>query len=270
MLCSRILRISMQDYSGKYSQIYDLVTQHKDYCLEVQKIEELLGRLGLNELDAKVALSVGCGTGNHETLLVERNTGLKLDAIDISPGMIKVAKKKIVSKSLEGLNFHCIDIKDLAKNKFYDFSISLFNVVNCLSDTLQLENFFAQVSRRLTNNGYFIFEAWNASQCIKSPPTVVEREYFDEAAGYKLRRVAAPNIHGDKLSINYLIDGIFNHKSIYLESIHNIKLFSKSAIKYALNRTGLVLVKEMSALPNLIEKDFQDARMSAYVARKFD
>ena len=141
MLCSRILRISMQDYSGKYSQIYDLVTQHKDYCLEVQKIEELLGRLGLNELDAKVALSVGCGTGNHETLLVERNTGLKLDAIDISPGMIKVAKKKIVSKSLEGLNFHCIDIKDLAKNKFYDFSISLFNVVNCLSDTLQLENF---------------------------------------------------------------------------------------------------------------------------------
>jgi len=181
------MRANVQDYSEKYSQIYDIITKHKDYCLEVSKIEKLLRSLGMHKIDSTTALSVGCGTGSHETLLAERNLGLKLDAIDISPGMIKIAKCKTVSIGLEGLNFDCINISDLAENARYDINLSLFNVVNCLSNISQLQDFFVQVARRLVTNGYFIFEAWNASQCIKDPPIVVQREYTDEAAGYKLR-----------------------------------------------------------------------------------
>jgi len=83
-----------------------------------------------------------------------------------------------------------------------------------------------------------------------------------------IQALGGKNIDGDKLSINYLIDGIFNNKPFKLESIHNINLFSKSSIKQALSRAGLGLVKQMSALPDLIEEDFKNARMSAYVARK--
>ena len=262
------MKTYMQDYSEKYSQIYDIITKHKDYCLEVSKIEKLLTSLGVHKLDSITALSVGCGTGTHETLLVERNIGLKLDAVDIAPGMIRIAKHKIASRGLEGLNFDCVNIKDLSNNIFYDIHFSLFNVVNCLSNTSQLQDFFAQVARRLVIDGYFIFEAWNASQCIKNPPIVVEREYSDEAAGYKLRRVAIPHIKSKKLCINYLVDGVFDRKPFHLESVHNINLFSHSSIKHALERAGLVIVREMSALPDLMEIDFNDARMSAYVARR--
>ena len=76
------------------------------------------------------------------------------------------------------------------------------------------------------------------------------------------------DIKSKKLCINYLVDGIFDRKPFHLESVHNINLFSHSSIKHALERAGLVIVKEMSALPDLMEIDFNDARMSAYVARR--
>ena len=182
--------------------------------------------------------------------------------------MIEIAKRKTASTGLDGLNFDCSYISDLAENASYDINLSLFNVVNCLSNISQLQDFFVQVARRLVTDGYFIFEAWNASQCIKDPPIVVQREYTDEVAGYKLRRLAMPNLKSNKLSINYLVDGIFDRKPFHLESVHNINLFSNSSIKYALELAGLVIVKEMSALPDLTETDFIDSRMSAYVVQR--
>lgn len=60
---------------------------------------QLVGKVNLSKVED--ILDIGCGTGNYTQLLMDKFPDSKIKAVDISPGMIKVAEKKLKSEKIE-------------------------------------------------------------------------------------------------------------------------------------------------------------------------
>ena len=116
--------IGETEYDQIYSELYDLLTGHKNYKYEAQVCDLLIKK---HQKSTKTVLSVGCGTGSHEIFL---SKNYKIFGIDTSPNMLAIAKSK--AKRNNNIDFgdieNCTDFISGAK---YDCAISLFNVINC-------------------------------------------------------------------------------------------------------------------------------------------
>ena len=77
-------------------------------------------------------LEIGCGTGCLTEMLCRKFPNAKITALDIAPGMIEYADKKL---SKYNVNFICNDIEEFELNDKYDFIISnaTFQWLNNLS-----------------------------------------------------------------------------------------------------------------------------------------
>ncbi|WP_017727662.1 malonyl-ACP O-methyltransferase BioC [Halalkalibacterium ligniniphilum] len=80
-------------------------------------------------------LEVGCGTGYLTSLLSEKFPEAKITAVDLAPGMIEAAKKRLQEKKV---SFICGDIEEIALQGEYDVIISnaTFQWFNNLENTL--------------------------------------------------------------------------------------------------------------------------------------
>lgn len=265
-----LLETPETDYSKAYSDIYDIITSHKNYSLEVSALQEFISSR-ISPVPLKI-LSVGCGTGTHEILLAK--LGHRITGIDISPYMIKQAMAK-TPPEIE-LKFINCDISDhIIRNNIineYDFCTSLFNVINCLKDSHELTEFFSAINKALKPSATFFFEGWNAALCINSPPKIVERKYETSDNLKKITRIAIPNLNARerKLSILYKIEGEFNGNYINMSSNHHLTLFSMEEIKDALFKSGFELKNVFAALSeNLTTKQVaKKRRMISFFAQK--
>jgi SAM-dependent methyltransferase len=254
-----------EDYGLDYAEVYDLITSHKDYSEETEK---LLGFLSDNGVSRNI-LSIGCGTGSHESIISK--FGYKVLGYDTSPYMIK----KALERESDNLRFTS-DINDV--HKFFKGNgigciVSLFNVVNCLHDSEALLSFFHLIFANLDNNGLFIFEAWNRDEVFLHPPVVVNRR-FDFPWGH-LERLATPylSIKNSSLSIGYEIKGRLNSIETNITSVHDLKLFGIGEIVDCLRLVGFSEVRIFSALPEFEEQNpvnnlIRGKRMLAFVARR--
>ncbi|MFQ5952794.1 MAG: class I SAM-dependent methyltransferase [Candidatus Omnitrophota bacterium] len=74
------------------------------------------------EIDKLRVLDVGCGTGKFISSLLDQSGGIKLDGVDISPDMIKVASSKFEK---DNVNFKVGDVENLP------YENSMFDIVTC-------------------------------------------------------------------------------------------------------------------------------------------
>ena len=81
--------MKMSVFGKEYSQIYDLLYKSKDYEREVEYLNKLIKKNYKKKI--KNILDIGCGTGKHASLLVDK--GYQLHGVDMSPQMISIAKK---------------------------------------------------------------------------------------------------------------------------------------------------------------------------------
>ncbi len=113
-------------YSRCYDCTYGLMPYRKLLWDSYEALE--LGA-GMQMLDA------GCGTGNFELFISEKNPPpVEIEAIDFSPAMLSRAKKKC--QHLDNLNFEQIDLNKELKypDKTFDRILSI-NVLYALEDS---------------------------------------------------------------------------------------------------------------------------------------
>lgn len=236
---------SYTDYSETYADCYEFITQHKNYIAEV---DMLLNFLANFEFDRKI-LSVGCGTGMHEVEIAKR--GFMVFGMDKSEWMISHALSK--SNNVSGLSFG-MTYSEAGHYLGTPFGcvISLFNVINCLSDLSSLRNFFHEIYAQMKPGGVFFFEAWNGIECLRHPPETVGRD-FEDSNGSFLSRKATPSLKTSSqyLEISYEINGFIQGRKVSIESLHGITLFTINEISYLLNSVGFKNVEIFSALPEL-------------------
>jgi len=98
---------------------------------------QLIDQLPTNFFNQKIAiLEVGCGTGYLTQLLCKKFPKAAITAVDLSSGMIELAKKKIRENRV---SFICGDIEELSIERHYDLIISnaTFQWFNSLHTTIK-------------------------------------------------------------------------------------------------------------------------------------
>ena len=129
-------------------QAYDIWSEQYDTNVNrTRDLEALSLRKTLDNIRFDRCLEIGCGTGkNSEWLLTKAK---HITAVDISEGMLAVARTKISSKAIHFLQ---ADI-----NKSWTFADQKFDLI-CFSLVLEhienLSSIFRKVSRVITPGGY--------------------------------------------------------------------------------------------------------------------
>lgn len=103
-----------------------------------------------------------------------------------------------------------------------EIGICIFNVVNHIEKE-NLDIFFADCAKKLTTNGDFIFDSYNLSNVIKSPPV----KYSKETNSGKINIV--PRLHGQNLELRYYDSERFI--SSMTLNLHSEKEFEKAILK---------------------------------------
>lgn len=136
---------------NKYASLYDKKNDFLD-SFEQGMLIKIMG-----DLQGKKVLDIGCGTGRLIKKMVEK--GGIVTGADISPEMLKIAKKKF-----DELEFVEADIENLPfKNESFDVVVAAFVIVH-LKD---LKRAFDEVYRVLKPGGSFIVTNVNQRKAPK-------------------------------------------------------------------------------------------------------
>jgi len=123
------------------------VTYDQDRNL-TRDLDEDVTRETLSSLRCNSILEIGCGTGKNTTLLAR--IGQHVQALDFSPGMIEIARRKI---SLENVTFAVADITQPWPVADQSFDLVVCNLV--LEHVSDLTFIFAEAFQSLRNGGRF-------------------------------------------------------------------------------------------------------------------
>ena len=130
----------------EFAKYYDKFYQNKNYEKEVEFIKKIIKK------EDKI-IDIGCGTGIHASLLEE--DGFNIDGLDISKEMLELAKTRIKG------NLYNQDILDMNINNKYDVIISMFAVLNHLTDLEELKRALINLKKILQADGKIIIDLHN-------------------------------------------------------------------------------------------------------------
>jgi len=132
----------------KLAKYYDKIYSWKDYEKEVEFIERVIKKF--KKKNPKI-FDVACGTGNHSLLL--KNKGYSVLGADISPVMLKIARKKV-----KGMKFVKVDMQKLDLKEKFDVIICMFSSINYNTNYEDLRETLKGFHNHLKNGGILIFD----------------------------------------------------------------------------------------------------------------
>lgn len=230
----------------KYSLYYDFLYQDKDYDAEVEYIHQLINKFNSN---AKSLLNMGCGTGKHDFLLLER--GYNVVGFDISKKMIdeaNLAKDKRQCK--KSINFYEGDIQKIRMKTKFDVVTSLFHVMSYQITNDSLEESFKTAKYHMKENGIFIFDCWNGPGVITEKPEKRIKEMSN--SNYKIIRHAHPEIYPNKNCVDVNYDAkLYNTNGDLLDTInetHRMRYLFKTEIDFFAKKNQLKILNQYNWL----------------------
>ncbi|MBN1892485.1 MAG: class I SAM-dependent methyltransferase [Clostridiales bacterium] len=142
------------------SSMYDFLQGETDAVGISERIHTLISKYGPTRGDGEqgrlILCDLGCGTG-RVTLELARE-GYEIIGVDISPGMLSVAKE-IFSESGCEAQFVCQDISRLDLFGTADVFVALTDTINHLTDRRDFRRLFSSFRNFLNPGGLFIFDA---------------------------------------------------------------------------------------------------------------
>ena len=125
---------------------YDAVTG--DCATEAAFVRGLIGR---RHRQAATLLDVACGTGGMAALLAR---DYQVSGLDISPGMLAVARDKLPAST----PLYLADMTRFELDARFDAAVCVYQGVNHLLSFAAWERFFDRVAEHLNGNGVFVFD----------------------------------------------------------------------------------------------------------------
>lgn len=141
----------MQSF-GPVAPYYDELMKSVPYRMWVGYYLLLLSR---QDVHPKRILDVCCGTGSMCDLLTRE--GFKLTGIDISPGMIEVARAK-AKKARQEIEYFVADASRFDLGRTFDAAFSFFDSLNNIYDPACFQSALDCVANHLGPGGSFIFD----------------------------------------------------------------------------------------------------------------
>ena len=219
-----------------YSKYYDLLYRDKDYQTETDYVSQTI--LKYNP-DVKTILELGCGSGSHAKYLV--NSGFEVTGIERSSDMVNAAEQKNIS----GFNIVESDISAFQLSKKFDAAVSLFHVVDYLTDNESLHNCFKLTNQHLEDGGIFLFDIWySPAVYMQGPETRIKRM---ENEDIQITRIAESVMKTEanvvEVSFEVLIKDKKNGRVVVLNEVHPMRHFSIPEIELLAYQTGFKIIK---------------------------
>ncbi len=138
----------MEQAFSQIAHLYDSCYADKDYKKEVDGLMEWL-KPGMRVLD------VGCGTGRHAELLVQR--GVKVVGIEPSLEMADVAVKRVK------IPLYAVSIQEIPRyiGGQFDAIVAMFDVLDYVISPQDYRKAMVNINRLLKKGGLFFYEGWN-------------------------------------------------------------------------------------------------------------
>jgi SAM-dependent methyltransferase len=155
----------LTEFGPGYAKIYDAIYRLKDYDGEVDLIERILVKRGLDT--SRRLLDLGCGTGAHALRLVQR--GYVVVGVDRSPEMLAQARAKLTADN-GAIEFREADIRKLDLGQRFDAALMMFTVLGYQLTDTDLMGALSSVRRHLDPGGLFIFDVWYGPAVLAEGP----------------------------------------------------------------------------------------------------
>lgn len=205
---------------------YDLVYEGKDYKTESEKVHAIIQKYKLSK--GKDLLDVACGTGNHIKYL---KYWYKITGLDISRGMLQIAKKKYPK-----LKFYHSDMSTFKLKKRFDIITCLFSAIAHVQDYPTLKKTIKNMSEHLIEGGIIIIEPF-----VKKSELHVNRPFatFVDKENIKVARLNVTKRKGGKaiLDFHYLIATPEGIK--YIQDKFPVSLFEPKKVLRIMENLGL-------------------------------
>lgn len=162
----------------KFSIFYDAVMGD-----QAKAVREVRGLLKKFHPQCKNVLELACGTG---TILKGLKKEYAVEGLDLSPEMLKIARKK-----LPGILLHTANMTTFQLRKKFDAIICVYDSINHLTKFSDWKRVFTRAASHLRPGGVFIFDVNTPAKLKKlgaAPPWILE---FNN--NFLIMRVACDN-----------------------------------------------------------------------------
>ena len=209
------------------AELYDIIYgAFKDYSGESDRIAMLLREVHPN---ARTILDVGCGTGEHARILVERH-GLQIDGIDLDPNMLQQAR----TKNATG-RFQVADMTNFDLERRYDVILCLFSSIGYVRTLENVRRTLASFRRNLADDGVVVVEPWLQPGAFQPGKVSVTT---GESGSTKVCRMSYLTVDGSisRIRFEYLIGNASGIR--HTSELHELGLFSSDEMTSAFETEG--------------------------------
>jgi SAM-dependent methyltransferase len=234
------------DVFKKYANYYDFLYEDKNYGEECDFIEEAIKKY--SGIKVKNILELGSGTGGHAIPLAKRK--YEMTGIDVSEGMLKIAKQKTESLGLT-IDLQVCDIRDFEFGRKFDTVICMFAVFNYITETGDIIKTLQKVKKHLKKGGLFIIDIWNGLAVMRILPST--RVKVVKKGKIKIIRAVEPELD----AVNHICRNHYTmlilEKDKVIEEIketHVIRYLFPQEIKHHLEQAGFEVLK-ICSFPDL-------------------
>ena len=240
---------------NRFAYLYDKLINDVDYDKWIEYYYKIFRRFNL---EPKLGLDLGCGTGNLTTRFSEK--GVEMTGIDISEDMLMVAREKSEGRDILYLN------QDMCEFELYgtvDFIVSGLDCINYITDKRDLKKVMRLVNNYLTPGGLFVFDintSHKLSDTIGNNTFILEDDdvFCSWQNEYDPRR---------KICDFYLTFFMReNSKYVRFDEHHEERAYSIEEIKDAIEKSGMKLLSVYDSLS--FKKPTKDSQRVFFVAKE--
>jgi SAM-dependent methyltransferase len=219
-----------------YSIYYDLIYAAKDYEAETRYVQNLIQEI---QPGVTTILELGCGTGNYAKEFC--NNGFTVTGLEKSEAMLQEAGKK----NIHGFSSFRGDIKDFRLQGQFDAAVSLFHVMNYLTETADIIAGLKNIAAHLQPGGLFVFDAWYTPAVYAQKAESRLKEVEDEQ--YRVVRHAEPVMNEERNTVDVVYEIVITEKATgrhhALRETHTMRHFSTPEIELFAGLSGMKLIR---------------------------
>jgi SAM-dependent methyltransferase len=222
----------------RYAKYYDILYSDKNYNRECDFIENAL--LKFSGKKPKKILDIGCGTGNHMTVLLSR--GYDVTGIDRSASMVELAENKMRNLSFNG-RVLVNKMSDFQVDELFDAAICMFASLNYITDTEELARSLANTRKHLKKEALFLFDFWYGPAVLKIEPSA--RVKIIESNNIKVIRTVTPEMDTFRslIKTHYYLVALSGNKVLdELTETHELRYFFPNELDYFAKQSGLEIL----------------------------
>jgi len=206
--------------------MYDLIYSFKNYQKESEEIAQLIHS---RKPEAQKILDVACGTAELHRYL---GNDFSITGLDINPGFIKIAKRKIPIGE-----YYIGDMREFELEQTFDVILCMFSSIGYVKDFEELVSTLRSFRSHLSEGGLIIVEPWI------TPENWYEGKVHMltyENEGVKICRMNKSETESNHsvLNFHYLI-GTAKEGVRHFEERHELFLLSVEKMKEAFALAGL-------------------------------